>query len=290
MTSAGLSKAIRLPLVTLVIVFVCVAAAFVVVQVAFEPLVLRGGFPGIAGRAGGTAASIIAGALLYAWLVRRIEQRPVSELSLDGAVAELARGALLGATLFGAVIATLWLLGSYHVVGAGAWSAAVGALVGSAGSATVEEILFRGVLFRKLEDQFGTWIALAVSAALFGLLHAANPHASLWSSAAIAIEAGILLGAAFVLTRRLWFVIGIHFAWNFTQGGVFGVAVSGGHASGLLVSTLTGPPLLSGGAFGAEASASAVVICLAAGLFCIWRARALGHVVPRAGLRSAGAA
>lgn len=60
-------------------------------------------------------------------------------------------------------------------------------------------------------------------------------------------------------------------------GGIFGVAVSGGQGSGLLTSTLTGPPLVSGGEFGAEASVFAVVICLAVGLVFLVRAHALGH-------------
>jgi CAAX protease family protein len=105
----------------------------------------------------------------------------------------------------------------------------------------------------------------------------ANPHSSAWAATAIAIEAGVLLAAAYVLTRRLWLVMGIHFAWNFTQGGIFGVAVSGGHASGLLASALSGPTVISGGELGAEASVFAVAICLAAGLVSAWRAHALGH-------------
>jgi CAAX protease family protein len=82
-----------------------------------------------------------------------------------------------------------------------------------------------------------------------------------------------------VLTRRLWFVMGLHLAWNFTQGGIFAVAVSGGRASGLLTSTLTGPALVSGGEFGAEASVFAVGICLAAGVVLAWRAHAQGRFV-----------
>ena len=41
-----------------------------------------------------------------------------------------------------------------------------------------------------------------------------------------------LLAAAYMLTRRLWLCIGIHFAWNFTQGGIFSAAVSGGATKG----------------------------------------------------------
>ena len=77
-----------------------------------------------------------------------------------------------------------------------------------------------------------------------------NPNATLFSSFAIAMEAGVLLGAAYVLTRRLWLAVGIHFAWNFTQGGIFGGRVSGITMDGLLESQLSGPTLFSGGSSG----------------------------------------
>jgi hypothetical protein len=120
---------------------------------------------------------------------------------------------------------------------------------------------------------------LVISAVVFGFLHLIYPNATLVAAVAIALEAGILLAAAYVLTRRLWLAIGIHFAWNFTQGGIFGVAVSGNQARGLLQSTLTGPELLSGGAFGAEASLFAILVCLAAGVYLLWRAWRKGSFV-----------
>ena len=72
-------------------------------------------------------------------------------------------------------------------------------------------------------------------------------------------------------------VIGIHFAWNFTQGGIFGIAVSGQEVEGLFQSTLEGPALLTGGEFGAETSVIAIIICSGAGLFFLWKARKRGH-------------
>jgi len=139
--------------------------------------------------------------------------------------------------------------------------------------------LVRGILFRIMEEALGTWLALILSALLFGLMHIANPNATLWGALAIAIEAGIMLAAAFVFTRRLWLAIGIHFAWNFVQGGIFGVAVSGNGVQGLLQSTLSGPPLLSGGAFGAEASIFAVIVCLAAGVYLTRAAWKKGNLI-----------
>jgi membrane protease YdiL (CAAX protease family) len=107
---------------------------------------------------------------------------------------------------------------------------------------------------------------MLVSAAFFGGVHIFNPGATLISSAAIAIEAGLLLALAYTATRSLWLPIGLHFAWNFTEGGIFTTQVSGGKVPGILETTLTGPELLTGGKFGPEASVVAVGVCLTAAL------------------------
>jgi len=203
----------------------------------------------------------------YFTFVRAIEKRPVTELSTSGALRELGLGVLVGTGLFTAVIALLWLLGYYTVTGSNSLANVWPMLTLAATTAVFEELLFRGILFRIIEEPLGTWLDLAFSALLFGILHLGNPNATLWAATAIAIEAGILLAAGYMFTRRLWLVIGIHFAWNFVQGGIFGVAVSGNEGAGVLQSSLSGPVLLSGGAFGAEGSIFAVMFCLAAGLY-----------------------
>jgi len=93
-----------------------------------------------------------------------------------------------------------------------------------------------------------------------------SPDSTLLGAASIVVGASVLLTGAYVVTRRLWFPIGIHAAWNFTQGGIFGITVSGHPGEGLLRGTLTGPVWLSGGAFGAEASVVATALCLATGV------------------------
>ena len=155
----------------------------------------------------------------------------------------------------------------------------VAPLVSAIGTAVIEEILLRGIVFRITESALGTWIALVLSSMLFGLLHLMNPQATLQGAVAIIFEAGVLLGAAYVLTRRLWLPIGIHAGWNFTQGGIFGVAVSGHRSEGVLEGTLTGPEWLSGGSFGAEASVVAVVLGIALGTALVVMARRRGHLI-----------
>ena len=134
--------------------------------------------------------------------------------------------------------------------------------------ATGEEIIFRGVLFRWLDHRWGLGWALVISGLLFGLMHIFNDNATLWSSIAIALEAGILLGMAYKWAGNLWFPIGIHWSWNFAQGNIFGFAVSGQDAgSSLFLSSVEGPEWLTGGNFGAEASVIATVIGLAFAAF-----------------------
>jgi membrane protease YdiL (CAAX protease family) len=218
----------------------------------------------------------------YYLFVRVVERRPVAELLGPGVLQEALAGFLIGMLLFGLVIAVLYALGLYTVDGVNPWTAMLPGLFAAVMAGVAEEILMRGLAFRFLERWLGSVAALAITAAVFGLLHLPNPAATIMSSAAIALEAGILLGAAFMATRRLWLAIGIHAAWNFTQSGIFGVATSGFAVKGWLQGRLQGPTVLSGGAFGPEASVVAVVICLAAGVAMFQVARRRGHVVRRA--------
>ncbi len=216
----------------------------------------------------------------YALYARWVEHRRPSEFGRAGGARELAAGLLIGAALFSAVVGVQALFGAYRITGVrDDLSVMVIPLCVSFAAAAIEEILFRGVIFRLLEESLGTWIALAISAALFGLGHLSSPNATPLTALAIALEAGIMLAAAYVLTRRLWLAIGIHAAWNFTQSGIFSVPTSGIRMNGVFIGNLSGPAWLSGGEFGAEASVVAVVLCTALGLSLLWLAHERGHFV-----------
>lgn len=213
------------------------------------------------------AALVCAAALvgLYVALTRYLERRPVRELAPRAGQA--LTGIILGLALFSSVFVLLHLIGVARWQGVSARFDVIPALAASLLAAVGEELAFRGALFRIVEEGLGTTAALVISAAVFGLLHALNPGATVVSTAAIALEAGILLGAAYALTRNLWFPIGLHLGWNFTEGGVFGVSVSGGSAAkGILSVSIGGPRLLTGGSFGPEASFIAIAVCLAAAI------------------------
>lgn len=219
--------------------------------------------------------------LAYLVLVRGVERRWPRELAPRAALAQGGLGMLGGFVLFSAVVGTLWLLGSYHVSGVHAsarWLPQL--LVVGLGAGIGEEIISRGVLFRIVEEGLGTWVALVVSALFFGAAHLGNPAATVWSAAAIAIEAGLLFGLLYHVTRSLPLCMGVHAAWNFSQGAIYGIPVSGTHADGLLVSQRTGPAWLSGGLFGAEASVVALALCLLCSLALLARVLRRRSAVP----------
>jgi membrane protease YdiL (CAAX protease family) len=210
---------------------------------------------------------------------RWIERRQPTEFRGARGIAEFAGGIALGIVLFSAVMGLFWAVGAYHSTGWGTVAALGTGAVFSLLGAIVEEILFRGFLFRLLAGVAGTWIAVLMTSALFGVAHASNPGASLLSSIAIALEAGVLLGAAYAVTGRLWLPIGLHAGWNFAEGSVFGMSVSGSSAgTALIAGTVKGPTMLTGGGFGPEASVPAVVVCLGVAFLLLWCTARLGRM------------
>lgn len=189
------------------------------------------------------------------WCVGRfLERRRLVELD-PARAAGVGWGALTGAVLMTAVVGLVWLLGgiAFHGVHAPTdWLPLL--CIAGLQAGVAEEIVFRGIVHRYVEQWLGTWAAIAVSALVFGAAHLGQPSATMLSALAIAVEAGVLFALLYAWTRSLWFVMGLHVAWNLMQGLVFGIPVSGGRTVGVLDSSPTGPAWLSGGLFGVEAS------------------------------------
>lgn len=200
------------------------------------------------------AAAIIL--VLYALFVRWMERHWPTDLSLDRLVPHTLLGLLVGFIFMALVVSIIVAMGYATVT----WKGFSGEKQFSVfmmflAVAVGEEMIFRGVIFRWIDERWNTWVALLISAILFGWIHISNENGSWWSSFAIAIEAGLLLGAAYKWSGNLWVPIGIHWAWNYTQGNIFGLAVSGSNAgTTMLVTTVNGPDIITGGAFGPEAS------------------------------------
>ncbi len=223
---------------------------------------------------------LVAIGLYYAY-GKFIERREVGELSTPGFAREWAIGALVGAGLYTASAVTLMLLGIYKVEGLNPLSFMLPALALAIKSGVFEELIFRGVLHRSVETLFGSWVAILAASLAFGLVHMTNPAATLGGAIYICIEAGLLLSAAYLVTRRLWMCMGFHMAWNYVQSAVFSGVVSGAVADpGLLKAIIEGPALLTGGSFGMEQSIFALVYCTSAGLVLLMIAIRRGHLMP----------
>jgi uncharacterized protein len=226
-------------------------------------------------------ALAIAGFAVYIGYAHFIEQRAVAELSLPGMGREFGLGLLVGAGLYTACELLLVLLGVSRIDGLNPLSYMVPAIAMAVSSSVFEELLFRGVLYRAVETWFGSWAALVVSSLVFGLTHLMNPEGTLKGALFIAVEAGILLAGAYMLTRRLWLSIGFHMAWNYTQSAIFSGIVSGNDAeAGWIRSTVKGPDYLTGGQFGVESSVLALVLCTTTGIVMLVMAHRRGLVVP----------
>jgi membrane protease YdiL (CAAX protease family) len=198
------------------------------------------------------------------------------------AIRDLVLGLIAGAALFTVVVLELVVTGHYRVSAVALTPDLAMAVLLLLPGAALEEMLFRGVLFRLNEEWAGSWVAIVVSAALFGAAHAANQGATWISTIAITLEAGVLLAAAYMVTRTLWFPIGMHFGWNFFEGPVYGTQVSGGHlTTSLLAGHVSGPVWLTGGTFGPEAGVPAILTCVIAAAILLAYANAQGKIIGR---------
>ena len=218
---------------------------------------------------------------VYVGFARFVERRRPDDLALVPGMRELGIGMLVGSGLYTASVLLLLAMGIMRIEGTNPVSVMLPAISMAISSGFLEELLFRGALFRIVEEWLGSWVSVVVSSVVFGAVHLMNPTATLTGAIFISIEAGLLLAAAYMLTRRLWLGIGFHISWNYTQSAVFGGIVSGGVAEPGLFKTVTeGSELLTGGSFGLEASLVPCVLATTAGVILVTRAVRLGHVVP----------
>lgn len=224
--------------------------------------------------------ALVVAAVYVAW-GRLIERRKLTELSLPGAGREWAVGGLIGVVLYTGCVLLLMLIGMYEVEGLNPLSSMIPVAAIAVKSSVFEELLFRGVLFRSVEDMAGSWAAIIVSSLVFGLIHLLNPDATLTGAVYIAIEAGLLLAALYLVTRRLWMAIGYHMLWNYVQSAVFSGIVSGGvKLPGLFQARIEGPTFYTGGSFGMEQSVFALALCTITGVAMLVIAMRRGHLVP----------
>ena len=223
-----------------------------------------------------TAAS----AVLAFWVMVRFADKrawATAGFGLGGLPAGLFGGFALGAAILSAGVGTLAGLGMYHVTAVVPSVLVLAPLLLYLCVGAFEETAFRGYIFQTLEGRWGSGVALAATSLLFGLAHLGNPvpGASHWMRVAgplqICLEAGLPLGAAYLLTRRWWLPIGMHWAWDYFEGPVYGCPDSGIHdPHTLLHAVLSGPIFVTGGPFGPEAGIVLLAIGTLTGVLLLW--------------------
>ncbi len=199
--------------------------------------------------------------LVYKLTLTYLARRSTPEIARQRAGIEALLGVLTGTIFIAGSVLIIMALGGYSfqwASSADTSSVLISTIEAALGAAIVEELIFRGLMLQALDRLGGKPLALAVTSLFFGVAHLGNAGATLWSGFAIALEAGVLLGAAFLWRRNLWFAIGLHFAWN-TLEGLLGIPVSGHSSAGLFTVEVHGAALLTGGDFGLEGSIVPVV-------------------------------
>lgn len=203
----------------------------------------------------------------YGLYVESIERRRTSELDLADAGIELGGGVLIGSGLFTLIIGLLWVVGNFRFDGVNSWLMIFPAMAANIPAAFLQEIIFRGVIFRITEEALGTLWALFISVPLFALIQLFTTQTNSINTIFSMVSAGILLSAAYLLTRRLWLAIGLHVSWDLTSNGIFGVDTLGSSGiplQGLLRGSLANPTLFSSGAGRLEGTLIAAAVMLAA--------------------------
>ena len=179
--------------------------------------------------------------------------------SFSGAFKHLLLGFLLGGIFLSIVVGALSFTGGYRFVAFNESPNIMPFFLLFFVGAFNEELVFRGFIFQDLERVLGTKISILISSFLFGFVHMINhvpnvtPESQMVFCTFLSLEAGLPFVMAFILTRSIWFAVGIHWAWNFFEGAVFGANVSGHELnSAVMLAKLSEGVFGGGGAFGPE--------------------------------------
>jgi len=218
------------------------------------------------------AAVVAGGYLLH---VRFVERRSCSELRLRDAASLLPAGIGIPFVFILPCLAVLRALGNLGLTAVRPWTSIGAPLADGVYSGVIEEIFFRGLLFRLLEKLTGTWPALLLSALAFWAAHLGNANEQAMKAAAIALLPGVLLGAGFIAARSLWLPIGIHASWDILLGNV------AADAPGIFQIEYRGPRWLTGGPLAPDGSLLEAILILAISVALLRAARQRGRIHSR---------
>ena len=210
--------------------------------------------------------------LLVFFRVKVIEKRSLSSIGFNknNWLKKYSLGFLIGLVMMSIIVLILLSFGYITVeknpiqlVGISAISSILVILFGWIIQGATEEIVTRGWLLNVLSTKYNIGVGLLISSTLFGLMHLTNPNVNYIAVINI-ILVGLFYGLYVIKTNDLWSVCGMHSAWNFAQGNIFGFEVSGLDISvGTLIDlNLVENDFITGGVFGPEASIVATFVLL----------------------------
>jgi hypothetical protein len=210
----------------------------------------------------------------YIFLFSIYEKRLINELSFSSFCKNAIIGFATGLSLQALFILVLFISGNYSIAVINPCRYLLPSFAMSLTAGFVSEILIRGIIFRIIEEISGTVIALLIITLLFAVLHLNVAGATLISVMTTAMQAGLVLSAAYVFTRSLWFTIFLHFAWDFAEPGIFG-AINPGNSiqQSLFTSKISGTLLLTGGKLGPQNSIQALIFCSITALLFLFLAK-----------------
>ncbi|MDR0847445.1 MAG: CPBP family intramembrane metalloprotease [Propionibacteriaceae bacterium] len=203
--------------------------------------------------------------VLFKWIYKRT---PVQMgLIPKGWFTGLLYGLGIGAVSIAVVFLTLLLTGQATVVSVDAsrlLSIAVVAELFSVGIfMSSEEIAFRGYVMTALKTTRNKWVVVLLSSLIFASLHLTTPGIDALTFANVFLV-GVLLAYMFVKSGKLWLSIGFHIAWNFLEGDIFGMNVSGNEQAAMFTTKMGTNELLTGGVAGPEGGIITTIIMVLA--------------------------
>ncbi|HLX92054.1 MAG TPA: CPBP family intramembrane glutamic endopeptidase [Puia sp.] len=218
--------------------------------------------------------------IAYRKIFAAYEKRPISELSLADFTGHAVTGFATGILMQAFFILVICLAGTYSVLQTNLITYLAQPFAFALTAGFVAEIIIIGVVFRLLERQTGTMIALVIFIILFAALHIKSQGATVISVCATAMQAGFMLPAAFVFSRSLWLPIFLHFGWDLAEPGIFGaINPSNSLTQGLLTSKIEGSPIITGGVRGPQDSLESMLLSLALGLVFLLFAMKKGRIL-----------
>ena len=218
--------------------------------------------------------------ICYIFLFRFYEQRRIRELSPEKFIGSAVIGSVTGILLQALFILVICLAGTFSVVHVNPVSTLIKPFAFALTAGFVAEIMIIGIVFRILEEQTGTKIALLIFIMLFVILHINVKGATAITVTATAMQAGFMIPAAYVFSRSLWLPVFLHFGWDFAEPGIFGAINSSSSLThGLLTSKIAGNPLLTGGEAGPQESLQALLLCLVLGIIFLILAKRKNNMI-----------